>query len=50
MTQENELQHQPILPASVGKQMLVGAGIGLVLISPFLLSAGEPDPRGESCG
>ena len=44
MTQEKELQHQPVYPASVGKQMLVGAGIGLLLISLFLLSTGEPDP------
>lgn len=30
--------------ASLTKRMLVGAAIGLFLISLFLLSAGEPDP------
>lgn len=44
MTQGNELQNHPIHPASVGKRMLQGAGIALILISVFLLSAGEPDP------
>lgn len=31
--------------ASLGKRMLQGAGIALVLISVFLLSAGEPNPE-----
>lgn len=44
MTQRNELQHQPIHPASAGKRMLQGAGIGLILISVFLLLAGESNP------
>lgn len=44
MTQGNESQNQPIHTASVGKRMLQGAGIALILIVVFLLSAGEPDP------
>jgi len=32
---------------SLGKRMIVGAGIGLLLISMFLLSAGEPNPSWE---
>ena len=44
MTQRNNLTTQPIHPASLGKRMLLGAGIGLLLISLFLLSAGEPNP------
>jgi hypothetical protein len=44
MTQRNELQNQPIHAASAGKRMLQGAGIALILIIVFLLSAGEPDP------
>jgi len=44
MTQQNELQNEPIHAASVGKRMLQGAGIAFILISAFLLSAGEPDP------
>jgi hypothetical protein len=44
MTQRNELQNQPIHAASVGKRMLQGAGIALILIIVFLLSDGEPDP------
>lgn len=44
MTQKNNLTTQSIRPASLGKRMLVGAGIGLLLISMFLISAGEPNP------
>jgi hypothetical protein len=44
MTQPKELQNQPIHAASVGKRMLQGAGIALILIIVFLLSAGEPNP------
>lgn len=32
-------------PASLAKRMTVGAAIGFVLISLFLLSAGEPNPE-----
>jgi ABC-type dipeptide/oligopeptide/nickel transport system permease subunit len=31
--------------SSLGKRMLVGAAIGLALISFFLISAGEPNPE-----
>lgn len=44
MTQESKSPNQPVHPASVGKRMLQGAAIGLLLISFFLLGAGEPDP------
>ena len=44
MTQINESQNQPIHPASVGKRMLQGAGIGLIVIAFFLVGAREPDP------
>ena len=45
MTQRNEIQAQPIHTASWGKRMLLGAAIALILISFFLLNAGDPDPR-----
>ncbi|OKL38470.1 potassium transporter KefB [Pontibacter flavimaris] len=45
MTHKNESQNQPIHPASAGKRMLTGAGIGLILISFFLLGAGDPNPE-----
>lgn len=45
MTRRDESQNQPVHVASVGKRMLVGAGIGLTLISFFLLGAGEPAPH-----
>lgn len=35
----------PLQPASLAKKMAVGAAIGLVLISLFLLSAGEGNPE-----
>ena len=44
MTQSNNstsLPHQ----VSLVKRMLVGAGIGLLLISLFLFSTGEPNPE-----
>jgi hypothetical protein len=44
MTQSNELQKQPLHTATLTKRMLQGAAIGLVLISMFLLAAGEGDP------
>ena len=43
MTQTNNSTLQP-REISLVKRMLVGAGIGLLLISLFLLSAGEPNP------
>ena len=42
MTQTNSTSQPNGIPA--GKKMLVGAGIGLIVISFFLLSADEPDP------
>ena len=45
MTPKNELQNQPVHPASVGKRILQGAGVGFILILFFLLGAGEPDPH-----
>jgi hypothetical protein len=44
MAHRNESQNQPAYPASAGKRMLLGAGIGLLLILFFLVGAGEPDP------
>ncbi len=44
MTQSNNSTSQPH-QVSLVKRMLVGAGIGLLLISLFLLSAGEPNPE-----
>lgn len=45
MTQRNGLQNKPIHPASVGKRIGHGAGIGFILILLFLLGAGEPEPE-----
>lgn len=45
MTHRNNLTRQPVHPASLGKRMLIGAGIGLLLISLFLFSADEPNPE-----
>lgn len=42
---KNELTTQPIYPASLGKRMLVGAGIGLLLISLFLSGVKNPNPK-----
>lgn len=44
MTQSNNATSQPH-QASLVKRMLVGAGIGLFLISVFLLSVREPNPE-----
>jgi hypothetical protein len=44
MTQANNLTTQPVHSAPPGKRMLQGAGIALVLITIFLLGAGEPNP------
>jgi hypothetical protein len=45
MTSTNNLTTQPIHPASLGKRMLQGGSIAFVLISFFLLNAGEPNPE-----
>lgn len=44
MTHRNELQQQPSHAASASMRMLQGAGIALIVITAFLLSAGEADP------
>jgi hypothetical protein len=44
MTLSNNVTTQPIHPASLGKRMLQGAAIALILIIVFLLQAGEPNP------
>ncbi|TDE15633.1 potassium transporter KefB [Dyadobacter psychrotolerans] len=43
MTQQNELTNG-LHPAPLNKRMLKGAGIALILITAFLLSAGESNP------
>lgn len=43
MAQAHNSASQPNQP-SLGKRMLTGAWIGLLLISLFLISADEPDP------
>lgn len=43
MTQSNTTQ--PIHPASLGKRMLLGAGIALTVITVFLLGVDEPKPE-----
>ena len=45
MTQQNNLSAGPINRASLVKRMLIGAGIGLILISLFLFTAGKPNPE-----
>ncbi|RAU81844.1 potassium transporter KefB [Pontibacter arcticus] len=45
MEQKNNDQNQTIHPASVGKRMLQGAVIGFILITFFLVGAGEPEPE-----
>jgi hypothetical protein len=44
MTQKNDLTTLPVHSASLSKRMMQGAGIALILITIFLLGAGEPDP------
>lgn len=44
MTERNNLTAPPIHTASLNKRIFQGAGIALVLISLFLLSAGDPNP------
>lgn len=45
MTQRTQLTSQPIHPVSIGKRMLQGAAIALLLITIFLIGAGDPDPN-----
>ena len=41
----NNLPTQPIHSASIGKRMVQGAGIALILIAFFLFKSGEPNPE-----
>lgn len=43
MTNENT-PTRPLHPVSLTKRMLLGAAIALILITAFLISAGEGDP------
>lgn len=45
MTQKNTLKVFPINSTSLVKRMLVGALIGLILISIFLSGTGDPNPE-----
>jgi hypothetical protein len=45
MTQKNNLTTQPVHPASLAIRMIVGALIGLLVISFFVFSADEPNPE-----
>lgn len=45
MTHKNEIQHHSNHSVSVVKPMLVGAAVGLILISFFLIRAEDPDPQ-----
>lgn len=44
MTQKNNLAEQP-RQLSMGKPMLIGAGIGLLLISMFVFGVDDPKPE-----
>jgi hypothetical protein len=44
MTQRTNLTIPILHPASVGKRMVQGAGIALILITLFLLPVSEPNP------
>lgn len=44
MTDKSNPASQPLHSASLTKRMIQGAGIALVLITIFLLGAGEPNP------
>jgi hypothetical protein len=43
MAHSNRLQTQSNQPLTMAKPVLIGAAIGLILISLFLISAGKPD-------
>jgi len=44
MTQTNNLTTQPTQPSALGKRMLIGGGIALLVISVFLLGVNHPNP------
>lgn len=43
MTQHNNLPAQSIFNVSLSRKMIIGAGIGLILISIFLIGVKNPD-------
>jgi len=45
MTLDSNLTSRPVDTSVLAKRMLTVAGIGLVMISFFLISAGEPNPE-----
>ena len=45
MTQSNHLTTKPNQPVSLVKPTLIGAGIGLIVISFFVFGADEPKPE-----
>jgi hypothetical protein len=45
MTNQTQLTTNPFFTPALGKRMLFGAGIGLVMISFFLISAGKGHPN-----
>ena len=45
MTQRNNLTTQPNQPVSLAKPILLGAAIGLIVISFFLVGVDEPNPE-----
>ena len=45
MTQNNNSATQPIQPVSLSIRMLVGAGIGLAVISLFVFGINNPNPE-----
>ncbi len=42
---QNNLKTQPKQPVSLAKPILIGAGIGLILISFFVFGVDEPNPE-----
>ena len=42
---QNNLKTQPNQPVSLAKPILIGAGIGLILISFFVFGVDEPNPE-----
>ena len=45
MTQKNNLTRQPNLRVSFGRSMLIGAAVGLILISLFVFNVSDPKPE-----